>query len=64
MICGRDWMSNICMFFLIFFYFGIEVGELNSKRRKRWISFQVARSEERVNAFPLNTKPLVFWHCA
>jgi len=52
------------MFFLIFFYFGIEVGELNSKRRKRWISFQVARSEERVNAFPLNTKPLVFWHCA
>lgn len=50
MICGRDWMSTVCMFFLLFFYFGVEIGELNSKRRKRWISFQVARSEERVNA--------------
>lgn len=46
---------------LFFFFFGIESRELNSKRRKRWISFQVARSEERVHAFPLSPKLLIFW---
>ena len=56
-------MSSICGLFLISFYFGIEIGELNSKRRGRWVYFQVARSEERVNAFPLSTRLLISWHC-
>lgn len=44
-------MSNIRMFFLIFFCFGIEIGELNSKRR-RWIYFQVARKWRKGKCLP------------